>query len=355
MFSTNKINNPLKYEDIIDINSLGKTNKLKLNSTQDIQTTITKYWTLNDYNITTSYVSGDSIYLHIISNINWKNYEGYIRESSIDSNVSLDIFHTIMTKSFNSEPNYSIIWKLEQNTLELNFNTLFDGFLPFSQSVKLGEKIMSGDASLTIKITEIESRYQLKIKKLEEQIESMQNEEIIFGYNPGTFGDYYKLRPNITVLDLTPIDSYEIFGNYMDFNKFKTLNKIIMYDRYIYCRTVKDFSYDGLRTHNSSNSYSDLRLNFLNNLFDSPQILLPSVVSIEIIFKFGYATNNFRSLPNLKKISFMNYANNQTKTFELIKNIPNLKHIEYTNCLNIENLDQIKNWTDTKGIKLEIK
>ena len=62
-----------------------------------------------------------------------------------------------------------------------------------------------------------------------------------------------------------------------------------------------------------------------------------------------------RSLPNLKKITWNNFANNQLVSFALIKNIPNIKHLIYITCLNIHELDQIKNWCESKGIRLEIK
>ena len=65
--------------------------------------------------------------------------------------------------------------------------------------------------------------------------------------------------------------------------------------------------------------------------------------------------NNFRSLPNLKIITWNNFANNQLDSFALIKNIPTIKQLIYMTCLNIHELDQIKNWCESKGIRLEIK
>jgi hypothetical protein len=97
--------------------------------------------------------------------------------------------------------------------------------------------------------------------------------------------------------------------------------------------------------------------NYLPNIFDSQQIYLPSVTELEIKFcnNVTVANNNLRSLPNLKKIIFNNFANNKLDSFALIKNITNIKHIIYLTCLNIHELDQIKNWCESKGIKLEIK
>lgn len=56
----------------------------------------------------------------------------------------------------------------------------------------------------------------------------------------------------------------------------------------------------------------------------------------------------------MKKINFISWDNNPISTFQLIKTTPQLTHITYTSCLNITNLSEIKNWCDSKRIKLEI-
>jgi hypothetical protein len=84
---------------------------------------------------------------------------------------------------------------------------------------------------------------------------------------------------------------------------------------------------------------------------------MPNVINLDVYFAIsqGFPTNTLRSIPNLSKLNFFGWGNNQINSFELIKNIPKLSYLSFSNCLSIANLDQIKNWCDSKNIKLEIK
>jgi hypothetical protein len=188
----------------------------------------------------------------------------------------------------------------------------------------------------------------------------LKNEELIFAFHPSQFGEYLKYSKNTTEFDFTKFNDWALLGNYMDFNKLTSLIKIIIYDKdFNYHKKVKDnwSPQRGTVDYIIDSRGWQFFENYLQNIFDSQQIYLPSVMELEIKFNNNAKVfnDNLRSLPNLKKITWNNHANNQLVTFALIKNIPKLKHIIYLTCLNIHELDQIKNWCDSKGIRLEIK
>ena len=238
---------------------------------------------------------------------------------------------------------------------------MLDGFCPIVKTIELREKILSGDKTLTIKLTEMESKYKKEINELNKQIGELKNEEICFAHHPTNFGEYFKYSKNTKEFDFTKVDGWAWLGNYMDFNKLTSLSKIIIYDKdFNYHKKVKNIWCPQKNTLDyftlDANGWQFYE-NYLQNIFDSPQIYLPSVTELEIKFATNaqISNNTLRSLPNLKKITWNNFANNQLVSFALIKNIPTIKHLIYMTCLNIHELDHIKNWCESKGIRLEIK
>ena len=357
--------NPNDYSDMIDINLISKsTSKMNMGTQSQSQTQPqlidTNTWVFNNYNITLSFTSGDNIFMNIINTITYQNYEGVIRDSDISSNLSLELFNTLINKSFSNQLNYKVVFQVENNFLKMNFTAVLDGFFPIVQTIELREKILSGDKTLTIKLTEMESKYKKEINELNKQIGELKNEPICFAHHPTNFGEYFKYSKNTTEFDFTKVDGWAWLGNYMDFNKLTSLTKIIIYDKdFNYHKKVKDIWSPQRPTPDyfaqDANCWQFYE-NYLLNIFDSPQIYLPSVVELEIKFYNNIVSyNNFRSLPNLKIITWNNIANNQLDSFALIKNIPTIKHLIYMTCLNIHELDQIKNWCESKGIRLEIK
>ena len=355
--------NPNDYSDMIDIDLISKsTSKMNLITQSQIQTQTqlvdTNTWVFNNYNITLSFTSGDNIFINIINTITYQNYEGVIRDSDISSNLSLELFNTLVNKSFSNQPNYKVVFQVENNFLKMSFTAVLDGFFPIVQTIELKEKILSGDKTLTIKLTEMESKYKKEINELNKQIEDLKNEPICFAY--WTFGNYFKYQTNTIEFDFTKADGFFWLGNYMDFNKLTSLTKIIMYDKdFNYQRGVTDIWHKNTNTYglHTQSCPGTWIFGCLSNIFDSPQIYLPSVTELEVKFNSNAKIFNdmLRSLPNLKKITWNNFANNQLVSFALIKNIPSIKHLIYLTCLNIHELDQIKNWCESKGIRLEIK
>jgi hypothetical protein len=354
------------YSDIIDVDSLSET-KSKI-TTQLVKT---ENWVINDHNISTCYTPGDNIYINVISNSTYKNYDGVIRETNLD--MGLELFYTLVTRSFDSNstnlqnlPNkssqhtYTLSWQFDTNSLRLTFSTVLDGFYPITQTIQLNEKILSGDKVLTLKLTEMESKHQAEISELKQQIYELENKGIIFAFDPNNFGKFFKLAPNTEIIDFEQATGYHWLGNYMDFNNLTRVKKIIIgNNNFGYTRTVNDITYNSNCGYNymAGNNGIPYYLNFLFNIFDSPQIFMPSVLELEVKFKDGsqIPSNTLRSLPNLMKLSFNGYGNNQLNSFELVKQIPKLKQLEFWNCLNVQHLDQIKNWCGSKNIKLELK
>jgi hypothetical protein len=359
--------NPNDFSDMIDMdlisNSTSKMDMRTKNQTQTLtQLVDTRTWVFNNYNITLSFSSDDNIFMNIINTITYQNYEGVIRDSDISSNLSLELFNTLINKSFSNQPNYKVIFQVENNFLKMSFTAVLDGFFPIVQTIELREKILSGDKALTIKLTEMESKFKKEINELNKQIEDLKNEPICFAHHPAKFGEYFKYSKNTTEFDFIKADGWVWLGNYIDFNKLTSLSKIIIYDKdFAYHKKVKDIwspNKGGVPDYFTQDANGwQFYENYLLNIFDSPQIYLPSVIELEVKFSSNARVSNdmLRSLPNLKKITWNNFANNQLVSFALIKNIPSIKHLIYITCLNIHELDQIKNWCESKGIRLEIK
>jgi hypothetical protein len=366
---------PDSYSDLIDVGTLklGSSNKSNSKTTNsNTHTVINKNWISNDHNITSCYTPNNNIYLNVISNTTYKTYDGYIKDDDLNTGLSLDLFHTMLCKCLDetqiqtqtqTQSNYNIIWQFGDSVLngdsvlKLSLNVILDGFFPVEQTIVLGEKVLSGDKMLTLKLTEMESKYQQKIAELEKQI---YDREIVFATHATEFGKHYKVKISEKTLNLMQCNGWNMLGNYMDFNLLTCLKKIIMYaSQFAYTRNISDMRHPNgstYQTHIDTN-HGQFWRNCLKNIFNSTCIWLPSVTELEINYVISYTAvpdNQLRSLPNLSKISFINYGNSQIDSFTLIQNCPKLKHIIYKTCLSIHQLDQIKNWCDSKNIKLEI-
>lgn len=330
----------------------------------------TNNWTINNHNISTCYTPNTNIYIHIISNSTYKNYHKTIVESDL-YNLSVDLFYILMVRTFDKITNHSLNWGFDSNSLQLKFSTMLEGFFPLYQEIVLDEKVLSDDGVLTMAITEMEAGFLKEIEGLKARIDMLENRTIIFAFKPDVFGVFFSCKIRDTVLDLTMGDGYCWLGNYMDFNELKCVERVIMFDEQVrYARDVDDTGTtsdntpnvkavncynNGIQRYAYTDAHSWVFQNCLVNIFNTPQIFMPSVTELEIIYKSNTTTpTNFNSLPNLRKLSFSKYSNNQLSTFQLIQSIPKLKHVVYSQCLNISGLDKIKNWCDSKNIRLEI-
>ena len=93
----------------------------------------------------------------------------------------------------------------------------------------------------------------------------------------------------------------------------------------------------------------------LDNMFNNTQLYFPNVSELTFYKKTGGDFNSytFKSLPNLKKVVFEQYENTLLTTFDFIKN-NKITHVVYNNCLNINQLDLIKNYFETNNLVLEV-
>ena len=309
----------------------------------------TQKWFIDNYKITTSYVIDKYIYINIISVITFQNYEGYIKTNDLKNNLTLKQFYIIITKTFAKEQNYLIEWLIDHNLIKISFNIIFDEFYNISQTIQLEEKIFSNDKTVIFKLTEMEMEiitlkkqiYELQneeIITLKKQIYELQNEEIIIAYDTQTIGlseprKNFKIKVFDKEIDFTLFSKFQNicfdFNFYTCFDKLKNLVKIIVYND-----TINNIFYG----------------------FNNYMVFFPTVLELDIKYNnIIILSNTFISIPNLEKLSYYDYGYNELLSFELIKNMSKIKHIIYSNCLNIIDLDKIKNYCSDNNIKLEIK
>lgn len=385
------------YSNLINVDNLKQNRKKTTKSVRQTMPTNnviesgikTKSWQINSYNISSTYTPTDSIYLNIISNKTFVNYDGFVRETDLGSdsdatNMNLDKFYILMVncfdqaelserserseqselstqldKSINENNIYSLEWDYQPSGLSVEFFAVLDGFFEISAKISLEEKILSSDKVLSITLNEIQSKHQEEISILENRISELENQPIIFASHPSKFGVVFSLSPLARTLDLTKSYGLDLHGNYLDFNKLKELNEIIMFNsQFEYYRGLIDCKHPNLMSDNyvSGNRDTNYRINFLSNLFDSPKVYLPTVTIMTICFNnTSQIPSTLRSLPNIQQLIFDKFGNSQLNPFELIKSFGKLRKIVFNNCLSIGHLDQIKNWSDSKNIKLEIK
>ena len=85
-------------------------------------------------------------------------------------------------------------WKTEDWRRSLEMRRFVFGYNFYILELK--EKILSGDKTLTIKLTEMEAKYKKEINELNKQIEELKNEPIIFAVHPNSYGINIKYSPN---------------------------------------------------------------------------------------------------------------------------------------------------------------
>ena len=328
----------------------------------------TENYIYKNYNISTCLVSNNSIFINIINNITYQTYETIVNNYDLSDILTIETFYLMITRTFNKIDNYNLIFELDCNSLKLYFTTVLDGFFTLNQTITLKEKILSNDSSLTMKLTEIEMKFKKEIDLLQKHIYKLENEEIIFAFHPLKFNDFIKYHKNTKEFDFTKFAGYYMTGDYIDFNKLYNLRNIRMFSSNFKYTSIKEQPLIKMTNISQTNDNTNITgfgcghdgnsnyYNYINNIFDTPVIHLPSVEYLEIYFKgvTVVQNNNLRSLPNLTILKFIDYVNNNLDSFELIKNLK-IKKLEYVNCLSIQNLERIKNWCDSKNIKLVIK
>ena len=342
---------------------------------------VNKNYILEHYNISICTDSLTNIYINIINKSTYQNYETIVYDGDLESNLNITKFIKIIYNCFESKPNYKYNYELESNLINFNFFADLDGFYDIAQSICLREKEISQDKQLSSKITELESR-----------IRELETKEIIFGFDTTVFNNFIKIKKNIDVLDFRPWNNpkFKWYGNLWEFNSFTNLKKIILDDnhfKYDYnpCVTDTKITFSNGQDINSilniltnPNCPLNTPINLqsypasavavkptmqittsvqtqLDNMFNNTQLYFPNVSELTFYRKTGGNFNSytFKSLPNLKKVVFEQYENTLLTTFDFIK-INKITHVVYNNCLNINQLDLIKNYFETNNMVLEV-
>jgi hypothetical protein len=313
-----------------------------------------------------------NIFFGAINKTTYQSYESIIRIGDLSENLDIGNFFKIVCGCFESKPNYTFTFELKSDSIIFYFTVCFDGFYQISQNISLIEKAYSQDKQLSLKIVELESR-----------IEELETKEIILGFDRQSFGKFIKIKTNVEQIDFRPWNSpnFKWYGNVWEFNNFIGLKKIIIDDnQFIYdynpcqVKTNIDFKLGGCDINSVDRIVSSIPINGsshykpsfthsaqttvqtqLDNMFDNPQIYLPNVKEIVFHNKScrDFTSFKFRSLPKLSKVVFEQYENNRINTFNFIKQ-NKITHVVYNNCLNIDELELIKNYFETNNFTLQI-
>ena len=339
----------------LDYDLLNKLDKQKSNKSTSIEKSesINKSYSFDNYNLTLCTDEATNIYINIINKKTFQNYETIIKED--DLNLELRKFCGILYGCFEYKKNYDFTYKLEATNLIINFSVCFDDFFEIHQSIEIKEKEFTQNKQQNAKLIQMDTR----IKELE-------TEEIILGYHTTNFGDFIKFNINTEIIDLSkyPSENYKYYGNLWEINKFKFLKKIIINEEQLFYDYQPVIFKVGTHYINNlpsiTTAYGGHKPSFisstqLTNMFDDVQLYFQNVVELTIIKNSvgNFENIRLRSLPKLRKITFKNYENTLLETFNFIK-VNGLKSVVYDNCLNIKELDLIKNLFETNNYELKI-
>lgn len=374
MFYSNKYGKSSTVVPEIDFSLLATLSKKSNNEHDDI---VTKNYDIENYNINTCTDKQTNIFLNIINKTTYQNYECIIYESDLDSPLDIGTFVKIFDNCLTNKPNYSFKLELQTELLLIHFLANLDGIFKISQTVTIKEKQFNADKQLSSKIIELETR----IKELE-------TETIIFGWKNNELGKLMFVKRNIDVIDFRCWEKsagWEVLGNILDFNKLCNLKNIILFNNQFNFLFTSAVGFDKIiaiaaaaagasgsaTTRYYDGSYAATALNVCTeeariaassaatttgNVFDDFKILLPNVTQMSIHYKdaiINFNNHRFKSLPNLRKVVFEQFGNNQLNTFQFIKG-NKINHIVYNNCLNIAELDLIKIYFETNNLRIEI-
>ena len=342
------------YDQEIDLELLSRLDRTERTGRTDRSTSKTtsltnKNYSWEHFNVTLCTDETTNIFINIINKTTYQNYESNIKNEDLEPTMDISKFIRIVYACFESKPNYTLTYRLESETMRLHFKVCFDEFYQVSQSIVLPEKAIDQDKQSSAKIIELETR----IKELETR-------EIVLGYDSTAYGSFIKIKKDVIIIDFRAWadPKFKWYGNLWEFGNFQNLKKIIINDNQF------GYGYQPVRIGNFpdtchvTTNHGTAIINpstVLPNMFDSPQMYFPNVRELVIYstYTLDFNAYRFRSLPNLTKVTFEQYVDKQIKTFAFIK-ANNIKHMVYNNCLNIDELELIKNYFATNNFRLEI-
>lgn len=308
-----------------------------------------KNYIFEHYNISLCTDESTNIFINVINKLTYQNYESIIRVDDLNSGLDISKFFKIVSGCFESRPNYFFKCELKPDMLIFYFTVCFDGFYSISQNIELMEKEFSQDKQSSSKIIELETR-----------IAELETQEIILGYDSTAYGTFIKIKKNVELIDFREWadPKFKWYDNLCEFNNFVNLKKIIINDDQLIMNLTTNLKFGtyGLTQVHITTSIGNVLMSYsIPNMFDNPQIYFPNVTEIVIHKKSSTDFNPlyFRSLPKLTKVVFEQYVDTQIKTFDFIKN-NKIKHVVYNNCLNVHELELIKNYFATNNFVLKI-
>ncbi|RYH29421.1 hypothetical protein EON65_08610 [archaeon] len=288
------------------------------------------------YKITISFNSAVHIFINVVNAVTFQNYESFLARKDINNAMSLHMFYDLMDKCFQTKPSHQVTFEVKPGKLAIVFKVNFEGYFKMSYPVAVQEKILSGDKMLTLRLTEMESRHQEEVARLQERIKYLEMEEVILGYHDKRYGDLMQFKRSDTNLDFTPF--FEHKRQLESINKLQNANTIRIFDEqmFIYSGVVNQVCKCGRNKIKDCLPRCQQSLEYEIFIFSSPRYFLPSITELQLLYKAGDSSvfwTSFQSLPNLQTLRFENFRKDDSlHVLSLVQTSQHLKRIVLVNC-----------------------
>lgn len=131
-------------------------------------------FTCSDFNVTTC-LSDCSLYLRLVNNTTFQSYESNVNINDIETPFNNIETYDIMCKCFQNKQNYQTNFNIKPSGLMITFNILIDNIYKLSFNIIVKEKILNGDAQVSLNISRLETKHKEDIKKLENKNKELEN------------------------------------------------------------------------------------------------------------------------------------------------------------------------------------
>jgi hypothetical protein len=329
-------------------------------------------------------IKPDQIYINLTDCEFLDIHEATINESDIFVKP-IKKFYSMIDKSLNKEPNYTV-------TISENKEQLTCIFSYSTEMISIEEPV---------RFTKINTQKTKELLLVERIKELTYLATPVFGYR--NFGEMMIFDIDSKVLDFRPFDDFKRYPNFQDYNKLTKVKKIIMSTKSSVCCSVcnispyvQDVIYTcgclafthvvatiaataygvtaatataAVNLPKCPNHSGVLNLTFNTKLhFNHPSVYMPSVTEVEIYCspytELEQVFTKFGSLPNLMKLSLIHQSNEGFSTpfldiHSMISTLVNkkLKHIVLKNIstwIKPDTVDKAKLFAQVNHIRFEI-
>lgn len=271
-------------------------------------------FTCSDFNVTTC-LSDCSLYLRLVNNTTFQSYESNVNINDIETPFNNNETYDIMCKCFQNKQNYQTNFNIKPSGLMITFNILIDNIYKLSFNIIVKEKILNGDAQVSLNISRLETKHKEDIKKLEDKNKELEDKII-------------KLENIVDKISSIPVDIRNIGNNTF----FYTLNVIEFNDnnsdnttkyellKYFYC--LKKIKLTYIYTHNFGIKHIIFENSSVEILIFDIQAGRNGITSLE----------GLQNLPSVHTLEFYNCAQLK-ETSNIIPHLhKNIKKIIFFSC-----------------------